>query len=191
MRRIVVLALALLILVAGPGAAAPSNAEANDGDDRKVILISGTPTSFVSFDTSGFPVLVVTIAGTTTEGPLTITETIGSFFDDLLFGSSPGGTDGEHILATGTWDFGGGDTLTTDTRVFISPILVTETCGEFVPPDLRAVITGGTGRFANAIGNIQTVIDPFCFDDIGPVPLTGSIDGLIVVPDDDDDDDDD
>ena len=194
-KTIVVIGVLTILLGFGLDTAALGEVEANGGDDFAVSLFDGKPTSFVSLDGSDFPVLVATITANTSEGPVTITLTIEDYFEDILFGYNEPlpetiedleDRDGEHIVAKkGTWDFGGGDTLSVDTRIYIWPVIEERGgCDEFIPNDIRAVVTGGTGRFANALGNIQLVIKPFFFSDldVGPVKIKGSIEGLVVLP---------
>ena len=154
----VVIGVLTILLGFGLDTAALGEVEANGGDDFAVSLFDGKPTSFVSLDGSDFPVLVATITANTSEGPVTITLTIEDYFEDIL---------------------------SVDTRIYIWPVIEERGgCDEFIPNDIRAVVTGGTGRFANALGNIQLVIKPFCFSDldVGPVKIKGSIEGLVVLP---------
>lgn len=182
MRKLAIVAAAVLVLVTVIGVAGPSEADVRRGNRLEVVAIKGVPTNFAAIEISTFPTVVSTIEARTSEGPVVITGTIDSFLDDVLYGATPNGTAGELIVLTEVWDFGAGHTIRADTRIHISPVVVTGTCSELIPNDMVAVITGGTGRFENASGHIQTVIDPFCFDDVGPLPVDGVISGLVVVP---------
>ena len=70
-------------------------------------------------------------------------KTIEDYFEDILFGYNEPlpetiedleDRDGEHIVAKkGTWDFGGGDTLSVDTRIYIWPVIEERGgCDEFI-----------------------------------------------------------
>ena len=179
-----------------------SEAEANGGEDFTVIELKGDPEFVVSVDFND-PKIVLTISATTSEGPVTIVQTVEDYTKDILLGCTipnsdpcgagdPESRDGEHLLITGEWNFEGGNTLHTDTRTYISEVSVTN-CGEFINNLNRSVIRGGTGRFADAKGYIEMDLDEFCFDAVPaiddpngkPVKLKkqGSfIDGLIVLP---------
>lgn len=186
MNRFVLVAAATAAVAAAIGLTVlpPSGVEARD--DREVIQFTGTPTSFGPFDASGFPTVVTYVEADTTRGPVTITSTVGSFFEDIIDGQTRADDPqlAEHVIATEIWDFGNGDQLVLESRNLSVPRLENSGgCEVFQPSDNFGLVTGGTGRFANVSGNVQLTIDPFCISDafVGPEPITGSIDGLIVV----------
>jgi len=183
-----------ILLGFGLDTTALSEAEANGGDDFAIVKLTGKPTSFVT--TVIKDSLVATITAATSEGQVTITQIVSNPSEDILLGctlgnsntdqcapGNPATRDGEHIVLEDKWDFGGRDILRADTRVYIDEVSVKD-CGEFINNRHLAIISGGTGRFADAEGYIKMDIKPFCFGDTftdTPPSLKGRIDGLIIV----------
>ena len=184
--RFIVLAAATAALAVVVGTTVSNSSGVEARDSRKVIQFTGTPASFGPFDASGFPAVVTSVQVDTTMGPATISSIVGSFFEDIIVGQTFADDPqlAEHVIATETWDFGDGDLLVLESHNFSMPRLENfDGCEVFEPSDNFGLVIEGTGRFAHASGNVHLTIDPFCISDAwaGPVPITGSIDGLIVV----------
>ena len=190
--RVILLLIVVLMVSAFTYSSSPMTSPILDDDDdmedMTIIMLKGTVTSLVSEDFSSWPEISITVTGTTSEGSVAIKSIAKNFFTDFYFGENPSGDQSEHIETTHIWDFGRGNEIYTDATVFNSPILITEDCDGYTPQEWREIITSGTGKFADAKGYLTVDIDPFCFFDERPVPLTGQIAGLLVLPEIDDDD---
>lgn len=192
-RFIVIAALTVLAgalaIVVGPTLGTSPDVEARS--NWKVIEFTGEPAVFGPFDFDGFPPTAVTsVQVHTTRGPATITSTVGDFFNDIIDGTTRSDPPqlAEHIVAAEVWEFANGDQIFVESRNFAFPRVEgdpsdPDDCDVFQPSDNFGLITGGTGRFENASGNIHLEIDAFCITDAftQSVDIEGAIDGLVVV----------